>query len=138
MRTNPLPRLGEGIYTPLRTVHVGFVGVRHSLGPFLGPIIILRAFALFYGTTDTLRVSYNLPQRELENIRTHQSSGSLDFEVLIVGYDHVVMNYGSAGIRYLYFPLMFPAIKQLWWDEYGFVIHPGLVGVTCKSVRIDV
>nr|GEZ68542.1 hypothetical protein [Tanacetum cinerariifolium] len=36
---------------------------------------------------------------KLENIRTHQSSGSLDFEVLIVGYEHVVMNYGSAGIR---------------------------------------
>nr|GEZ02022.1 hypothetical protein [Tanacetum cinerariifolium] len=36
--------------------------------------------------------------------------------------------------------LKFPAIKQLainWWDEYGFVIHPGLVGLTCKSVRID-
>nr|GFB45903.1 hypothetical protein [Tanacetum cinerariifolium] len=48
-------------------------------------------------------------------------------EVLIVGYEHVVMNYGSAGNRYLYSPLMFPAIKQLaikWWDEYGFVIHP--------------
>nr|GEX04269.1 retrovirus-related Pol polyprotein from transposon TNT 1-94 [Tanacetum cinerariifolium] len=28
----------------------------------------------------------------LENIRTHQSSGSLDFEVFIVGYEHVVMN----------------------------------------------
>nr|GFC58125.1 hypothetical protein [Tanacetum cinerariifolium] len=55
-------------------------------------------------------------------------------------YEHVVMNYGSAGIRYLYFPLMFPAIKQLaikWWDEYGFVIHPGVVGVTCRSMRID-
>nr|GFB75123.1 hypothetical protein [Tanacetum cinerariifolium] len=35
----------------------------------------------------------------LENIRTHQSSRSLDFEVLIVGYEHVVMNCGSAGIR---------------------------------------
>nr|GFC34068.1 hypothetical protein [Tanacetum cinerariifolium] len=58
MRTNPLPRLGEGIYTPLRTGHVGFVGVQHSLGPFLGPISILRALALLYGTTDTLRVSY--------------------------------------------------------------------------------
>nr|GEY93588.1 protein root hair defective 3 homolog 2 [Tanacetum cinerariifolium] len=36
--------------------------------------------------------------------------------------------------------LKFLAIKQLainWWDEYGFVIHPGLVGLTCKSVRID-
>nr|GEW21460.1 hypothetical protein [Tanacetum cinerariifolium] len=36
--------------------------------------------------------------------------------------------------------LKFPVIKQLAikrWDEYGFVIHPGLVGVTCKSVRID-
>nr|GEW34709.1 hypothetical protein [Tanacetum cinerariifolium] len=33
-------------------------GVQHSLGPFLGPISIPRAFALFYGTTDTLRVSY--------------------------------------------------------------------------------
>nr|GEY44992.1 hypothetical protein [Tanacetum cinerariifolium] len=36
--------------------------------------------------------------------------------------------------------LKFPAIKQLAikrWDEYGFVIHPGLVGATCKSVRID-
>nr|GEY21816.1 hypothetical protein [Tanacetum cinerariifolium] len=60
MRTNPLPRLGEGIYSPLRTGHVGFVGVQHSLGPFLGPMIILRAFALFYGTTDTLRVTYIL------------------------------------------------------------------------------
>nr|GFA47111.1 reverse transcriptase domain-containing protein [Tanacetum cinerariifolium] len=58
MRTNPLPRLGEGIYTPNGTGHVGFVGVQHSLGPFLGPISILRALALFYGTTDTLRVSY--------------------------------------------------------------------------------
>nr|GFC18392.1 hypothetical protein [Tanacetum cinerariifolium] len=28
----------------------------------------------------------------------HQSSGSLDFEVLIVGYEHVVMDCGSAGI----------------------------------------
>nr|GEY51062.1 hypothetical protein [Tanacetum cinerariifolium] len=64
MRTNPLPRLGEGIYTPFRTGHVGFMGVQHSLGPFLGPISILRALAQFYGTTDTLRVSYNLPQRE--------------------------------------------------------------------------
>nr|GEV65071.1 reverse transcriptase domain-containing protein [Tanacetum cinerariifolium] len=36
---------------------------------------------------------------KLENIRTHQSSGSLNFEVLIVGYEHVVMNCGSAGIR---------------------------------------
>nr|GEX75087.1 hypothetical protein [Tanacetum cinerariifolium]GEX78772.1 hypothetical protein [Tanacetum cinerariifolium] len=36
---------------------------------------------------------------ELENIRTHQSSRSLVFEVLIVGYEHVVMNCGSAGIR---------------------------------------
>nr|GEV29638.1 reverse transcriptase domain-containing protein [Tanacetum cinerariifolium] len=27
------------------------------------------------------------------------------------------------------------AIKR--WDEYGFVIRPGLVGVTCKSIRID-
>nr|GEZ09338.1 hypothetical protein [Tanacetum cinerariifolium] len=35
---------------------------------------------------------------ELENIRTHQSSVSLDFEILIVGYEHVVMNCGSAGI----------------------------------------
>nr|GEZ58528.1 hypothetical protein [Tanacetum cinerariifolium] len=29
---------------------------------------------------------------------------------------------------YLHSPLMFPAVKQLaikWWDEYGFVIHPG-------------
>nr|GEV85502.1 hypothetical protein [Tanacetum cinerariifolium] len=61
-------------------------------------------------------------------------------KVLIVGYEHVVMNCGSAGNRYLHSPLMFPAIKQLaikWWDEYGFVIHPGLVGVTYKSVRID-
>nr|GEX55686.1 RNA-directed DNA polymerase, eukaryota, nucleotide-binding alpha-beta plait domain protein [Tanacetum cinerariifolium] len=98
MRTNPLPRLEEGIYTPLRTEHVGFVGVQHSLGPFLGPISILQALALFYETTNTLRISYNLPQRELENIRTYQSSESLDFEVLIVGYEHVVMNYGSAGI----------------------------------------
>nr|GEX31898.1 hypothetical protein [Tanacetum cinerariifolium] len=36
--------------------------------------------------------------------------------------------------------LKFPAIKQSAikrWDEYGFFIHPGLVGVTCKSMRID-
>nr|GEY85343.1 chaperone protein ClpB3, chloroplastic [Tanacetum cinerariifolium] len=61
-------------------------------------------------------------------------------EVLIVGYEHVVMNCGSAENRYLHSPLMFPAIKQLaikWWDEYGFVIHPSLVRVTCKSVRIE-
>nr|GEY02723.1 hypothetical protein [Tanacetum cinerariifolium] len=37
---------------------------------------------------------------ELENIRTHQSNGSLDFEVLIDGYEHVVMNCGSAGISW--------------------------------------
>nr|GEU63883.1 hypothetical protein [Tanacetum cinerariifolium] len=38
------------------------------------------------------------------------------------------------------FFLKFPAIKQLaikQWDEYGFAIHPGLVGATCKSMRID-
>nr|GEV23757.1 retrovirus-related Pol polyprotein from transposon TNT 1-94 [Tanacetum cinerariifolium] len=49
-------------------------------------------------------------------------------EVLIGGYEHVVMNCGSAGNKYLHSSLMFPAIKQLaikWWDEYGFVIHPG-------------
>nr|GEV55357.1 hypothetical protein [Tanacetum cinerariifolium] len=62
IRTNPLPRLGEGIYTPNRTGHVGFVGVQHSLGPFLGPISLLRALALFYGTADTLRVSYSISQ----------------------------------------------------------------------------
>nr|GEU77131.1 transposase (putative), gypsy type [Tanacetum cinerariifolium] len=36
--------------------------------------------------------------------------------------------------------LKFLAIKQLAikrWDEYGSVIHPGLVGVSCKSMRID-
>nr|GEV27098.1 ribonuclease H-like domain-containing protein [Tanacetum cinerariifolium] len=34
----------------------------------------------------------------------------------------------------------FPTLKRLAkkrWDEYGFVIHPSLVRVTCKSVRID-
>nr|GFC20734.1 ribonuclease H-like domain-containing protein [Tanacetum cinerariifolium] len=50
--------LGEGIYTPNGNGHVGFVEVQHSLGPFLGPISVLRDLALFYGTTDTLRVSY--------------------------------------------------------------------------------
>nr|GFD20255.1 hypothetical protein [Tanacetum cinerariifolium] len=60
-----LPKLGKGIYTPLRTGHVGFVGVQHSLGPFLGPISILRAIALFYGTTDTLRVSYNFVSKQI-------------------------------------------------------------------------
>nr|GEX08712.1 hypothetical protein [Tanacetum cinerariifolium] len=74
MRTNPLPRLGEGIYTPLRTGHVGFVGVQHSLGPFLGPISILRAIALFYGTTDTLRVSYNKPSEADKNAKTKVDS----------------------------------------------------------------
>nr|GEY98191.1 synaptobrevin, longin-like domain protein [Tanacetum cinerariifolium] len=37
-------------------------------------------------------------------------------------------------------PFYVPAMKQLaikWWDEYGFVIHPGLVGETYKSIRID-
>nr|GEW27669.1 retrovirus-related Pol polyprotein from transposon TNT 1-94 [Tanacetum cinerariifolium] len=29
------------------------------------------------------------------------------------GYEHVVMNYGSAGNRYLHSPLMFPAIKTV-------------------------
>nr|GEV40880.1 hypothetical protein [Tanacetum cinerariifolium] len=53
-------------------------------------------------------------------------------EVLIVGYEHVVMNCGSAGNRYLHSPLMFPVIKQLaikWWDEYGFVIHPDISAI---------
>nr|GEU36042.1 putative reverse transcriptase domain-containing protein [Tanacetum cinerariifolium] len=71
MRTNPLPRLGEGIYTPNRTVHVGFMGVQHSLGPFLGPISLLRALALFYGTIDTLRVSYNEDGHEPMFIQPH-------------------------------------------------------------------
>nr|GFC14216.1 retrotransposon protein, putative, unclassified [Tanacetum cinerariifolium] len=66
MRTNPLPRLGEGIYTPIWTGHVGFLGVQHSLGPFLGPISILQASTLFYGTTDTLCVSYILAASTLE------------------------------------------------------------------------
>nr|GEV51010.1 zinc finger, CCHC-type, retrotransposon Gag domain protein [Tanacetum cinerariifolium] len=51
-------------------------------------------------------------------------------------YEHVVMNYGSAGIRYLHFPFMFPVIKQLaikWWDEYGFVIHPEIREEFCTS-----
>nr|GEZ62616.1 hypothetical protein [Tanacetum cinerariifolium]GEZ67583.1 hypothetical protein [Tanacetum cinerariifolium] len=47
MKTNPLLRLGEGIYTPRGTGH---------------------------------------------------SSGSLDFKVLIIGYEHVVMNCSSTGI----------------------------------------
>nr|GEU39317.1 putative reverse transcriptase domain-containing protein [Tanacetum cinerariifolium] len=62
--------------------------------------------------------------------RKVKSSRSLDFEVLVVGYEHVDMNCGSVKNRYLHSPLMFPAIKQLaikWWDEYGFVIHPELV-----------
>nr|GEV42440.1 hypothetical protein [Tanacetum cinerariifolium] len=37
MRTNPLPRLGEGIYTPKKAGHVRFMLVQHSLGPLLGP-----------------------------------------------------------------------------------------------------
>nr|GEY65200.1 putative ribonuclease H-like domain-containing protein [Tanacetum cinerariifolium] len=68
-----------GIYTPLRTGHVGFVGVQHSLGPFLGPISILRAIALFYETTDTLRVTYkffriNGIKREFSVARTPQQN----------------------------------------------------------------
>nr|GEY88305.1 hypothetical protein [Tanacetum cinerariifolium] len=82
MRTNPLPRLGEGIYTPYGTGHVGFVGVQHSLGPFLGPISILRALALFYGTTDTLRVSYKPTERE--GIYTPNGTGHVGF----VGVQH--------------------------------------------------
>nr|GEX71376.1 reverse transcriptase domain-containing protein [Tanacetum cinerariifolium] len=46
MRTNPLPRLGEGIYTPKGADHVGLWLVQHSLGPLLGPFNILRALAL--------------------------------------------------------------------------------------------
>nr|GEX74414.1 hypothetical protein [Tanacetum cinerariifolium] len=51
MKTNPLPRLGEGIYTPKGASHVGLMLVQHSLGPLLGPFSILRALALIYGTT---------------------------------------------------------------------------------------
>nr|GFB19771.1 hypothetical protein [Tanacetum cinerariifolium] len=52
----------------------------------------------------------NHAERSLQNFRVilkssislkdteGNSSGSLDFEVLIVGYEHVVMNCGSAGI----------------------------------------
>nr|GEU65775.1 probable LRR receptor-like serine/threonine-protein kinase At1g06840 isoform X2 [Tanacetum cinerariifolium] len=44
------------------------------------------------------------------------------------------------GEWYLHLQLKVSCIKQLAikrWDEYGFVIRPGLVGVTCKSARID-
>nr|GEV10385.1 copia protein [Tanacetum cinerariifolium] len=37
MRTNPLPRLGEGIYTPKGAGHVGLWLVQHIIGPLLGP-----------------------------------------------------------------------------------------------------
>nr|GFA79387.1 hypothetical protein [Tanacetum cinerariifolium] len=80
MRTNPLPRLGEGIYTPSWTGHVVFLGVQHSLGPFLGPISILRAFTLFYGMTDTLRVSYispSVPGQSFDELPFEE--GILDF-----------------------------------------------------------
>nr|GEW68248.1 ribonuclease H-like domain-containing protein [Tanacetum cinerariifolium] len=43
------------------------------------------------------------------------------------GYEERIQDISQAGIRFLHFPFMFPAIKQLaikWWDEYGFVIHP--------------
>nr|GEZ62448.1 reverse transcriptase domain-containing protein [Tanacetum cinerariifolium] len=56
------------------TGHVGFVGVQHSLGPFLGSI--LRAIALFYGTTDTLRVSYIT--RRLSTAYHPQTSGQVE------------------------------------------------------------
>nr|GFA61946.1 hypothetical protein [Tanacetum cinerariifolium] len=46
MRTNPLLRLGEGIYTLKGAGHVGLWLVQHSLGPLLGPFNILRALAL--------------------------------------------------------------------------------------------
>nr|GEW99604.1 hypothetical protein [Tanacetum cinerariifolium] len=100
---------------------------------------------IVHNTEDTLDIAeinrrkMNDKMKDPECVN-HKSSGSLDFEVLIVGYEHVVMNCGSAGNRYLHSPLMFPVIKQLeikWWDEYGFVIHPGVVGLTCKSMRID-
>nr|GEU45214.1 hypothetical protein [Tanacetum cinerariifolium] len=40
---------------------------QHSIGPFLGPTSILRAIALFYGTTDTLHVSYIKDQDSLNS-----------------------------------------------------------------------
>nr|GEV42634.1 putative reverse transcriptase domain-containing protein [Tanacetum cinerariifolium] len=52
---------------------------------------------------DVFNKKITLGEGYLENIRTHQSSGSLDFEVLIVGYEHVVMNCSSAGIRSIEF-----------------------------------
>nr|GEW30799.1 hypothetical protein [Tanacetum cinerariifolium] len=68
IRTNPLPRLGEGIYTPKGAGHVGLWLVQHSLGPLLGPFGILRAIALFYETTDTLRVSYTSAARKRKGV----------------------------------------------------------------------
>nr|GEX01640.1 hypothetical protein [Tanacetum cinerariifolium] len=41
----------------------------------------------------------NKDLQEKYDVLLNQSSGSLDFEVLIVGYEHVVMNCGSAGNR---------------------------------------
>ncbi|GJR76104.1 hypothetical protein Tco_0088469 [Tanacetum coccineum] len=52
-------------------------------------------------------------------------------------YEHVVMNPTSAGTRHLHLHLyMNPKIKQSAIkrvDEYGFVIHPDLVGLTFGS-----
>nr|GEX80386.1 hypothetical protein [Tanacetum cinerariifolium] len=93
-------------------------GASHGFAECLAADVVISTNLCFSDTG--LTCSY-LP------IRIHQSSRSLYFEVLIVGYEHVVMNCGSAGNMYLHSLLMFLAIKQLaikWWDEYGFVIHP--------------
>nr|GEX32933.1 RNA-directed DNA polymerase, eukaryota, reverse transcriptase zinc-binding domain protein [Tanacetum cinerariifolium] len=58
----------------------------------------LKRNTIFCGNMDNISISSI--EGNLESIQTHQSSESLDFEVLIVGYEHVVMNCGSAGIRF--------------------------------------
>ncbi|GJZ80483.1 hypothetical protein Tco_0645477 [Tanacetum coccineum] len=59
----------------------------------------------------------------------------------VVGYEHVAMNLVSQLESGTFTSIFkYPALKQLAikrGDEYGFVIRPGLVGVTFKSVRID-
>ncbi|GKF84843.1 hypothetical protein Tco_0249741, partial [Tanacetum coccineum] len=56
-------------------------------------------------------------------------------------YEHVAIDLvsqlesGTSTSIFKYHALKQLAIKQ--GDEYGFVIRPGLVGVTFKSVRID-
>nr|GEY88842.1 integrase, catalytic region, zinc finger, CCHC-type, peptidase aspartic, catalytic [Tanacetum cinerariifolium] len=89
---NHLARHGlvrEAVATACYTHNLSIIRLRHGKTPY----------ELLHNKPPNISFLHVFGEGNLENIQTHQSSGSLDFEVLIVGYEHVVMNCGSAGIR---------------------------------------